>query len=190
MPKRKGTLSVEHALLGFLQESPLHAYEIHQRLQDSRSLGSVWRLKQAHLYALIDRLEMEGLVKAELVPQEARPAKRLLHLTDAGRTAFVRWISTPVEHGRDLRIEFLAKLFWAQHKANDIAIELITQQRATCEGWLHDLYARHDTHTESDPFAALVLQFRIGQTEAMLCWLDTCATWLAHERSDLRSTML
>lgn len=178
MPKRKAMLSIEHALLGFLRQHPLHTYEIYQKLQQAQALGEVWRLKQAHLYALIDRLEAEGLIKATVVPQETRPAKRLLHLTGAGQIAFTRWLGTPVEHGRDLRIEFLAKLFWAQQESPATIHSLITQQRSTCERWLHDLQADLNNIDDQQPFTALVLQFRIGQTEAMLHWLDSCAAML------------
>ena len=175
MPKRKADLSIEFALLGFLQQQPLHAYEIYQQLHASQALGAVWHVKQAHLYAMIDRLEAAALLRAAVVPQEARPAKHLLHLTGTGRTAFERWIRTPVAHGRDLRIEFLAKLFWAQRESAGCAVELIAQQRALCETWLRGLQAEREALDQGDQFAALVLLFRIGQTEAMLRWLDACA---------------
>jgi DNA-binding PadR family transcriptional regulator len=179
-PKRKAALSIEHTLLGFLRKQPLHAYEMYQQLQVAQTLGLVWHLKQAHLYAMIDRLEAEQLVAAEIVPQEARPAKRLLHLTDAGRAAFAQWLRTPVEHGRDLRIEFLAKLFWAQQDGPAATQQLIDDQRAACEGWLRELQTEAAALDAQQPYAALVLQFRIGQTEAMLRWLDLCAATLAN----------
>jgi DNA-binding PadR family transcriptional regulator len=178
-PKRKADLAIEHTLLGFVQRQPLHAYEIYQQLGAAQALGLVWHIKQAHLYALLDRLEMEGLLVAEVVPQAARPAKRLLQLTAAGRTAFARWLQTPVQHGRDLRIEFLAKLFWAQQDGPAATQRLIAQQRAACEGWLREIQDERATLDSQQPYAMLVLQFRISQTEAMLRWLNECAATLA-----------
>lgn len=180
MRSRQSTsIQLEYALLGFLLGQPLHGYEIHHRLQDAQALGLVWHVKQAHLYALLERLEAAGMLVGELVPQDTRPPRRLLRLTDAGREAFQTWLHTPVAHGRDLRIEFLAKLFWAQRDSPASAANIIAQQRAACERWLHALQRELDAVQESTPFAALVVQFRLGQTQAMLDWLDTCAATLA-----------
>ena len=41
-----------------------------------------------------------------------RPRK-MLRLTPRGREAFAEWVRNPVEHGRDFRLEFLAKLYFA-----------------------------------------------------------------------------
>ncbi|MBV9789209.1 MAG: PadR family transcriptional regulator [Chloroflexi bacterium] len=178
-PKRKSNLSIEHALLGFIQEQPLHGYEIHQRLQAAQQLGLVWHLKQAHLYALLSKLESDGLIAAELIAQEARPPRRLLQLTAAGREAFANWVAAPVQHGRDLRIEFLAKLFWAQQRGATPTEQLIAAQRDECRMWLDNLRVEMAQSTDTTPYALLVLEFRRGQIEAMLEWLDTCESALA-----------
>jgi DNA-binding PadR family transcriptional regulator len=180
-PKQQAALSIEHALLGFLTEQPLHGYEIHQRLQAAQQLGLVWHLKQAHLYVLLGKLEAAGFIDAELLPQEARPPKRLLHLTAAGRAAFREWLQTPVQHGRDLRIEFLAKLFWAQQQSGTIAQQLIAAQRSACHSWLAEIPDAAAPDADEPPYSWLVGSFRRGQIEAMLAWLDTCAALLTPE---------
>lgn len=180
-PKRQAALAIEHALLGFLTEQPLHGYEIHLRLQAAQQLGLVWHLKQAHLYVLLGKLEAAGFIAAELLPQDARPPKRVLHLTDHGRAAFNTWVQSPVQHGRDLRIEFLAKLFWAQHQGSLAAQQLIAAQRAVCRAWLAEIVDEPAPGPDEQPYGWLVRSFRRGQIEAMLAWLDTCATLFAHE---------
>jgi len=171
MARTAKQLSVELALLGYLIEQPLHGYDIFGRLQEPEQLGTVWRLKQAHLYALLSRLEDDGLLEGENIAQEARPPKRLLHLTPAGRVAFDNWLQRPVRHGRDLRIEFLAKLFWARRLDENAARRLIAAQRAACEAWLA---TEHGRHAQNESYARLVSSFRRGQIEAMLRWLDEC----------------
>ncbi len=79
-PRAAEPFTLEYALLGFLSDAPLHGYEIYQRLQNADELSRVWRLKQAHLYALIAKLEGAGLLAAEVIPQEARPPRRVLRL--------------------------------------------------------------------------------------------------------------
>jgi DNA-binding PadR family transcriptional regulator len=169
---------LELALLGFLREGPLHAYELHRRLVQAETLGLVWRLKQSHLYALLGRLEAAGLLVGTTQPQGARPPRRVLALTPAGQEAFARWLTTPVAHGRDLRLEFLAKLFFAARNSPPAVSALVERQHAACADWLADLHAQVDATPASQPFATLVLQFRIRQIEGILGWLDLCASTL------------
>ena len=61
-PMIKTPLTMEYALLGFLRQRPMHAYEMHQTLMQAEALGLVWHVKQSQLYALITRLEDEAFV--------------------------------------------------------------------------------------------------------------------------------
>lgn len=177
-PRQVAQLTIEHGLLGFLLHGPLHGYELHQQVQDAQKLGLVWRIKQAHLYALLTRLEVEGLVQAELIPQEARPPKRLLRLTDTGRQAFNAWLSTPVEHGRDVRVEFLVKLFWAQQTSAVAIQNLLAAQRQVTHSLLANVAVEFPEADTAQRYAKLVNEFRRGQLEAMLRWLDICEATL------------
>jgi hypothetical protein len=84
-PMTKLPLAMEHALLGFLARRPMHAYEMHQTLMESRELGLIWHLKQSQLYALLTRLEDAGYVTTVTEPQGTRPPRKISRLTDARR---------------------------------------------------------------------------------------------------------
>jgi DNA-binding PadR family transcriptional regulator len=172
-------LTLEHALLGFLREQPMHAYEMYQRLEQAQALGRVWHLKQSQLYALLARLEEAGYIEATTEPQGNRPPRRVLHLTPSGRSTFACWLREPVAHGRDFRQEFMAKLFFAQQEGPASVAELIAGQRAACERWLADIRAHADAIGDDQRFDWLVLQFRIGNLEMILRWLDTCTATFA-----------
>lgn len=182
-PKQRTTYGIEYALLGFFQQQPLHGYEVYQRLQTSEAIGLVWRIKQPHFYALLARLEQDGLITGEQMAQETRPPKRLLHLTEAGQAIFEAWIQTPVAHGRELRLDFLAKLFWAQQRGGDFVQRLIEAQRRTCDGWLAELDADTADIGKNHPYSRLVFEFRHSQITAMLAWLDTCTHVLGTARN-------
>ncbi len=177
-PMVKTPLSMEHALLGFVRQHPLHAYEIHQTLAQAEALGLVWHLKQSQTYALLARLEEAGYLAATIEPQDLRPPRKVLHLTPTGEATFVRWLGTPVHHGRDFRLEFLAKLFFAAREADDALPKLLAAQRTACQTLLADLQTQLTAIVPARPYDRLVLQFRIGQLAATLAWLDTCATTL------------
>jgi PadR family transcriptional regulator, regulatory protein AphA len=174
----KQPLTVEHALLGFVRQQPMYGYEIHQRLLAAQELGLVWSLKQSLLYALLARLENEGYLNTTLAQQGSKPPRKMLALTPAGAEAFATWVSSPVEHGRDFRIEFLAKLYFARLEGTSAALALVQQQRSASAARLSELQAQATSLIDQQSFDWLVLKFRIGQLEAILQWLALCVEWV------------
>ena len=171
----KQPLTIEYALLGFLRQQPMHAYEIHQTLMRNEALGLVWHLKQSLVYVMLERLEAEDFVTATMEPQGSRPPRKILQLTPDGQAAFAAWLVTPVAHGRDFRLEFLAKLYFACQDDHACAATLMATQQVACRDWLVDLRAQAEALSDARDYDWLVVQFRIGQIEAILAWLDICA---------------
>jgi PadR family transcriptional regulator AphA len=174
-PLLRQPLTVELALLGFLHERPMHGYEIHLNLAGLAGLGLVWQVKQSHLYALLDKLEADGYIAGRQQAQDARPPRRIFRLTGAGRKAFREWLGRPVSHGRELRLEFMAKLFFAAREGPRAVERLIARQREECAGWHASLLAQVAASPGPGSFQWLVFQFRVRQVETMLAWLDLCA---------------
>lgn len=173
-PMVKLPLTTEYALLGFLRQQPMHGYEIHRRLSESEGLGLVWHVKQNQLYALLGKLEDKGYVTIELEAQENRPARKVFHLTEAGHQAFLEWVQNPVKKAQKLRLDFLAKLYFARLEDAALTGKLIERQRAACQAWLATQHREAEETRQSRPYDWLVHKFRVGQLQAMLNWLDTC----------------
>lgn len=166
-PLLQTPLTVENALLGFLRDEPLHGYEINRRLVETPELRLVWRVKQSRLYALLSRLEDEGLLEATLEPQDGRPPRKVYHLTTAGARAFDRWLTQPVQLPREMRLEFMLKLFFALREERQTAFRLIDSQLAVCERWLA---TQTDGETPS-AYTRAVRRYRSGHIEAIREWL-------------------
>jgi PadR family transcriptional regulator AphA len=164
-------LGIEHSLLGLLDEEPRHGYDLFQKLCGRTGLETVWRLKQGHLYALLGRLEQEGYVAPTLESQDSRPPRKVYALTELGRQAFRAWMKTPVTRGRQLRLEFLAKLYFALLKSEEEAQRLVSTQREACRTWDE---ARPVKMAGQVTFPILVGSFRASQVQASIAWLDAC----------------
>ncbi len=169
-------LTVEQALLGFLRRQPMHGYEIHQKLSDATGIGRVWRLKQSQLYALLNRLEEEGYIAATQELQENRPPRNVYHLTPDGETTFLDWVTEPVAHGRQFRVEFMVKLYFARLENPEVLQQLLDRQETACREWLTTNEAEAESLQQTAPYDWLVYRFRIGQIQAMLDWLELCRT--------------
>lgn len=168
------SFTMEYALLGFFRQQPRHGYELYQQFSAPAGLWEVWRLKQSQFYALLAKLEAAGYLSATLQPQEARPPRKIFHLTPAGQEIFLAWINSPVEHARQIRMEFLAKLYFAQREGEEVARQLIAKQKAVCHTWLKEQQRQAQTVDQRQGFAWYVMQFRLSQIESIITWLETC----------------
>ncbi|MBK8985081.1 MAG: PadR family transcriptional regulator [Chloroflexi bacterium] len=174
MTLKTSSLTIEHALLGFLRGQPKHGYAIHQELTDSAGLGPVWQIKLSQLYALLDKLESAAYVFTVTEPQENKPPRKLFHLTAVGEAAFLAWVESPVAHGRSLRLEFLVKLYFARREGTDVESRLLAAQRVRCQEWLAAQESRAAGEAQNaGEYGRLVHQFRLGQIQAMLDWLNS-----------------
>lgn len=170
-PMVRTPLTIELALMGFLRKEPMHGYEIHRQMSDPDGLGQVWHVKQSQLYALLTKLEENGYIDSDVEAQGSRPPRKVYNLTQQGSVVYLDWLQHPVEHGREMRLNFLVKLFFAQLEGPQIVEQLLSQQRTTCLQWL-DLSLQD--HSPAGSFKWQSEQFRIGQIRAMLDWLDIC----------------
>ena len=108
-----------------------------------------------------------------------RPPRRVFRLTPLGRRALQAWLGRPVSHGREVRLEFMAKLYFARREGPERVAELLQLQRQVCGEWRATLEARSTTDQAGSGYERLVRQFRLGQIQAMIAWLDQCAESLA-----------
>jgi PadR family transcriptional regulator AphA len=172
---RTASLSIEHALLGFLLGQRKHGYAMYQELEDPMGLGPVWQIKLSQLYALLGKLEDTGYIVATLEPQESKPPRKVYQLTAEGEEAFAAWVQSPVKHGRSLRLEFLVKLYFARQQSLRSAAQLLSAQRELCRDWAEaETQIIHQEKVGGRRYSRLVHTFRLGQIEAMIAWLDQC----------------
>lgn len=164
-------LPLEYAALGLLMRGPQHGYQLHQDFQ--RCFGSIWHCGRSQFYAALKALEAAGLATSSLEPQEGRPPRHVLHITPAGREAFLQWLNAPVLSVRQMRVEFLSKLRLFDLLGLAGAPALIEAQIAVCDERLARLEAARQAG-KSDDFDELVYAFRKGQLEAVRTWLEQC----------------
>jgi len=173
-PMVRSPLTIEHALLGFIYQKSTHGYEIHQQLGKINELGLVWQLKISQIYALLAKLEETSYLTSTLETQESYPPRKIFHLTQTGQDAFLNWVTSPVKQFRDMRLEFMAKLYFARQLSAETLLLLITCQQTICYTWQKKLQTQIKNSSENNSYQSLVYQFRLGQIESTLAWLTIC----------------
>ena len=86
-------MSLEYAILGFLSYQPFSGYDL-KKMFDT-SVRHFWSADQSQIYRTLARLTDEGLTEVERVEQLDRPDRKLYHITEAGRQAFLAWLRGP-----------------------------------------------------------------------------------------------
>ncbi len=84
---------LELSILGFLDEEPLHAYELRRRI--SALHGHARPVSDGALTPALRRMERSGLLSAATQPGAGGPARKVFRLTDAGRDDLVRRLADP-----------------------------------------------------------------------------------------------
>lgn len=86
-------MSLEFAILGFLNYHPYTGYDL-KKIFDS-SVRHFWPADQSQIYRTLGRLTELGYVNMEKVVQDDRPDRKVYHISDAGRSELLRWLSGP-----------------------------------------------------------------------------------------------
>ena len=165
---------MEYALLGLLADCPAHGYELNKKLKALSALGQVWFVKQANLYALLDKLEERGLIAGKHVEAGGYPPRKEYSITADGEEALLSWLRTPVARRRDMRQEFLLRLYFARQSSPQSARELLDSQRQALQCWQAEIQQVNAELPSEQTFRAIVLEYRLRQLQAMLDWLDWC----------------
>lgn len=177
-------MPAEHAILGLLAldegEGRGYGYDLARHFAAGEPLADVLRLEPGMLYHHLKKLARAGWVEATVEPQGARPPRRVYRLTDDGRGELRRWLAAPVARTREIRLEFLVKLFFARRLAPARAARLVEEQRETCRR-LEASLATQRAEVDEDPpraatpeahaFRRLVIELRLAQTRAAAAWL-------------------
>jgi DNA-binding PadR family transcriptional regulator len=171
--------SVKYTLMGLLAEAPRHGYELKGAFEEL--FGGSWPLNIGQVYTTLGRLERDGLVRSELVPQELVPDRKVYSLTDAGRTALDGWLREPSAAPVRLKDEVFAKVLVQGLLNGRDPTALIRAQRQAHMQTLAQLAAlRRDDGLHAT--SRLLVEGAMLHVEADLRWLDICEERLGRRR--------
>ena len=101
----------EWLVLCLVREDPTYGRVLVGLLARDGPLGQVWSVPKAVVYRALPRLEALGLIRTVGEQRTSLgPVRSLFEVTPAGCATALTWLSTPVEHARDIRSELMVKL--------------------------------------------------------------------------------
>ena len=173
-------MSIKHALLGLLAQTPMHGYELKNAFEEQ--VGTLWNLNIGQVYNTLRLLERDGLAAFQGQEQEGRgPARKVYAVTEAGRQELARWLAEPVRRPRRFKDEFYVKLVFVRLSGGDVRALIWNQRQAYLQvlRQINDL--RAEVNAQADPSAVLLLEGGALHLEADLKWLDRCEELMGDE---------
>ena len=170
------TSDIEIGLLGLIKNSPTYGYAVRKQIEELSGVGIVWKIKLGRIYQMLGKLEENGLLHSQDILQENRPPKREFQITKEGISAYKKWINEPIKHGREFRIQFLLKLYWAMNASKKTSQQLIKKQIVECKTWVEKMEIANINTKEKFPF--IVHTYRVTQTKHNIDWLIWCSEYI------------
>ena len=129
-------MSLDHAILGFLNYSPLSGYDLKKAFDVS--VKHFWPADQSQIYRTLTRLTENGWAEMEVVEQTERPDRKVYHITEAGRAELLHWLASSAPMP-EFRTAPLIQVFFAAQLSDEEILTIFKraaeQLRTTLEGY-------------------------------------------------------
>lgn len=165
--RKTGLTASEYAVLGLLADAPDYGYRLQQQFSGETGLGLVCPVEPAALYAVLKSLSGLELIHGEW-DRTQYPPKAVYSIAPEGSLTFERWLMSPVTRIREVRSEFLVKLYFAMKRDVHLARELLEAQRAVCDEYVEAV----ESHARGGgPYEAIVLGSKLTAARITREWL-------------------
>ena len=84
-------MSLDHAILGFLNYQPFSGYDLKKTFDTT--VRHFWPADQSQIYRTLGRLTEQGFIRMEKVEQTSRPDRKVYHITESGRRELALWMT-------------------------------------------------------------------------------------------------
>ncbi len=172
-------MSVPYALLGLLEPTPRHGYEL-KREYDSL-FAQARPVKFGQVYATLARLQRDGLVSAQSEEPGRGPDRKLFAITDEGVADLEVWLREPEPAEPFIHSVLFAKVVLAVMSGRP-AQRFLAAQRERHQQRMRELTR---VKTEGDIADALVADYALFHLEADLRWIELTVARLDRLRKEI-----
>ncbi len=180
MPRTKTYLTpAEYAVLGLLRERPAYGYELQKQFSGGKGLARVCPVEPAMVYAILKSLSGLELIDGEW-DSSSYPPRAVYVATAEGDATFLRWLRQPVGRMREVRSDFMVKLYFAMQEDTREALDLVSEQIEACGQYESGLEPAL-REVEAGSFDAIALQSKSTAARLTAEWLRGCQRTLREQ---------
>jgi DNA-binding PadR family transcriptional regulator len=182
-------MALKHTILAFLSRQSLSGYDVAKEFAEG--FGSCfWKASQQQIYAELTKLEQQGHVTYEAIPQQGRLDKKIYSITEAGYQELVNWLTKPCEPSairEDLGVMGLAGhlvppqvVIREIERRRQLHLEMVQQVKK-----LDEHFAQHLNSLElKDLYMHLIIRRGIRYQEEWVAWCDEALTAIAQANKE------
>ena len=138
-------MALTHTILATLGNEAFSGYDLWKKF--SECTNHYWKASQQQVYRELSKLEAQGAIAPEIVPQEGRPDKKVYTITPVGKEILTIWIAEPSEP-MAIREELLVKVLASHLVSPKIIIKELKRRQqihaeklAACEAMEREMLA-------------------------------------------------
>lgn len=173
-------MSVPYALLGLLEDSPRHGYDLKREYDTLFGRGKTLQFGQ--VYSTLQRLQRDGLVSVVSAQPGKGPDRKLYAITAEGVTDLDEWLRRP-----EPAEPYVQSILFMK-----VALALLSGRPA--KRYLHIQRAEHERgmreltrlKKEGDEIAAVVADYALFHLDADLRWIELTEARLRRLRKEIR----
>ena len=141
-------MALAHTILAALGNESYSGYDLWKKF--STSIKCYWQASQQQIYRELGKLEKEGAIASEIIPQEGRPDKKVYRITELGVEKLKSWLLEPAEP-MAIREEILVKVIASELMPKSVILQELKRRR---EVHARQLFAYKEIQREKFPDVA------------------------------------
>ncbi|MEO0534155.1 MAG: PadR family transcriptional regulator [Cyanobacteria bacterium P01_A01_bin.123] len=174
-------MALAHTILAVLSHCPCSGYDIGKRFDEG--VGCYWKASQQQIYRELSKMETQGWVNFEKIPQEGKPDKKVYQITELGHQELAKWFAEPTEP-TPVREDLLVKVMAAAHMPRDLLLKELHHRRQLHQTQLQRYqdkevhFQARQNNTAAEQFRYLTLRRGIRYEEDWIGWCDEVLDFL------------
>lgn len=178
-------MALAHAILAALIGHPCSGYDLAKQFDGS--VGFFWKASHQQIYRELAKLDSQGWIASELVPQSGRPDKKLYSVTQLGQKELLEWIAQPSEPTAS-KEDILVKIFAGYCASReDVLAELQRHRQAHAERLAiyqnikQQYFQNLQTLPLKEKFQYLTLSCGLGYETNWIAWCDEAISLISQD---------
>lgn len=176
-------MALTHTILATLGNEAFSGYDLWKKFTECTN--HYWKASQQQVYRELTKLETQGAIASEIIPQEGRPDKKLYRITTLGKEILTTWIAKPSEP-MAVREELLVKVRAAHLVSSEVIIEELERRRkihlenlAACKDKEREKYAEPSELSLAEKCKYLTLRRGIRYETEWVAWCEEAIAMLS-----------
>jgi DNA-binding PadR family transcriptional regulator len=173
-------MTVRHALLALLSESPKYGLQLRQEFE--AGTGDVWPLNVGQVYTTLQRLERDGLVESDDADDGPQ---RKFRITREGEEELEEWLRTPADTAAPPRDELVIKVLVALRVPGVDVHEVVQVHRRHFVQLMQQWTRLKEDARDDEVSLALVVDAELFRLDSVIRWLDVADSRLKRRQIDV-----